>query len=54
MRLSKRKLWLGILIILILGLMIPQRFENPVENADNKSYHSKSFWFYPLGKVRGA
>lgn len=48
---SKKRLFgLGFLIVLIGGLIIPQEFENPVDQADNNSYNAKSFWFYPWGK----
>jgi peptidoglycan LD-endopeptidase LytH len=48
---SKKKLiGLGLSIVLALGLIIPQDFENPVDNADKNSYNAKSFWFYPWGK----
>lgn len=36
--------------MLLIGLLIPQHFQNPVENADKNSYHPKSFWYYPWGK----
>jgi murein DD-endopeptidase MepM/ murein hydrolase activator NlpD len=35
-------------LILLVGL--PQHFNNPVENADERSYNTKSFWYYPWGK----
>lgn len=38
------------MIVLFVGLIIPQSFENPVDKADRNSYNSKSFWFYPWGK----
>ncbi|MGC3946411.1 MAG: M23 family metallopeptidase [Chryseolinea sp.] len=48
---SKTKiLGLAILIVLFVGLIFPQNFENPVEKADRNSYNSKSFWYYPWGK----
>lgn len=48
---SKKKIFgLGFLIVLVVGLIIPQSFENPVDKADKNSYNSKSFWFYPWGK----
>jgi peptidoglycan LD-endopeptidase LytH len=48
---SKKKLFgLGFLIMLIVGFIVPQNFRNPVDKADNKSYNSKSYWFYPWGK----
>ena len=48
---KKGKLFaLGILLILTLGFILPQELTNPVENADEKSYNAKSFWYYPWGK----
>jgi len=42
---------LGFLILLILlGLLIPQKFRMPVAGATKKSYSQKSFWAYPWGK----
>ncbi len=50
-RISRKNLFgLGLLIVLITGLVVPQRFNNPVDKADKNSYNSKSFWFYPWGK----
>jgi peptidoglycan LD-endopeptidase LytH len=49
--LSKKKMvGLGLLVILVIGLILPQNFEVPVDKADKNSYSSKSFWFYPWGK----
>ncbi len=48
---SKKKIFgRGLLIVLVVGLIIPQNFDNPVNKADKRSYNSKSFWFYPWGK----
>ncbi len=47
---NKRKFGLGLFMVLVVGLIIPQSFENPVDKADKNSYNSKSFWFYPWGK----
>jgi murein DD-endopeptidase MepM/ murein hydrolase activator NlpD len=46
----RKKILLGILLILFVGFVLPQRFSMPVEGANHKSYHPKSFWFYPWGK----
>lgn len=48
--LRKKLIGLGFLIALVSGLIIPQNFDNPVDNADKNSYNSKSYWFYPWGK----
>jgi peptidoglycan LD-endopeptidase LytH len=48
---SKRKIvGSGLLFLILIGLLFPQNFTNPVLGADNKSYNSKSFWFYPWGE----
>lgn len=47
---KRKKIGLGLLVVLLIGLFIPQDFENPVDKADKNSYNSKSFWFYPWGK----
>lgn len=51
MRMSKRKIsFIVFAIIIIIGLLIPQPFTNPVEKADKRSYNSESFWYYPWGR----
>jgi peptidoglycan LD-endopeptidase LytH len=48
---SKSKIVIvGLFIIISIGLIIPQQFVNPVIGADQLSYNSKSFWFYPWGR----
>lgn len=48
---SKRKKAASVfLALIVIGLMIPQPFENPVDKADKNSFNPKSFWFYPWGK----
>ncbi len=43
--------WLAFLIFLVLlGLLLPQKFRMPVEGATKKSYSQKSFWAYPWGR----
>jgi peptidoglycan LD-endopeptidase LytH len=37
-------------IIIIVGLLIPQRLSMPVVGATKSSYNQKSFWYYPWGK----
>ena len=46
----RKKIAFFILLVLIVGLLIPQEFSMPVEGATKSSYHPKSFWFYPWGK----
>ncbi len=38
------------MIIVLIGLFIPQNFSIPVEGASKNSYAQNSFWFYPWGK----
>jgi peptidoglycan LD-endopeptidase LytH len=45
-----KKLTVLLLFALAVGMLIPQKFENPVENAGKNSYHPKSFWYYPWGR----
>jgi peptidoglycan LD-endopeptidase LytH len=43
--------WLAFLLFLILiGLLMPQKFRMPVEGATRNSYSQKSFWAYPWGR----
>ena len=43
--------WLALLIFLILlGLLLPQKFRMPVEGATRQSYSQQSFWAYPWGR----
>lgn len=46
----KKKIGLSILTIIIVGLIIPQKFYMPVDGATKTSYNEKSFWYYPWGK----
>lgn len=45
-----KKVFIGFLAIIILGLCLPQDLKMPVRGADKSSYNKKSFWFYPWGK----
>lgn len=46
----RKKIFLVILLITIIGLLLPQRFRMPVENASKADYNPKTFWYYPWGK----
>lgn len=46
----RRKIGLLILAVIIVGLLLPQKFSMPVEGATKSSYNQKSFWYYPWGK----
>lgn len=46
----KKKIILFISAIILLGLILPQKFSMPVDGATKTSYNAKSFWYYPWGK----
>ena len=46
----KRKLLIAFISILALGLILPARGAIPVENATQKDWHARSFWYAPWGK----
>ena len=46
----KRKLGISILILVVIGLLIPNRMIIPVRNATSKSWNAQTFWYYPWGK----
>lgn len=45
-------IWLvaSFLLLLIIGLLIPQAFVMPVKGATKGDYNQESFWYYPWGK----
>ncbi|MDP4686558.1 MAG: M23 family metallopeptidase [Salibacteraceae bacterium] len=45
-----KKLWRFLAIVFLIGLLIPQSFEMPVENASKADFNKDSFWYYPWGK----
>ncbi len=45
-----KKLCIGLLSVIVIGLLIPQHLKMPVKGATKADYNSKSFWFYPWGK----
>lgn len=45
-----KKVLLGLLGILCIGLLIPQDLKMPVKGASASDYNSKSFWYYPWGE----
>jgi murein DD-endopeptidase MepM/ murein hydrolase activator NlpD len=45
-----KKILLAFLLIIVIGLLLPQSFSMPVENATNKDFNHKSYWAYPWGK----
>lgn len=46
----KKKIIVGILLVIFVGLILPQRFSMPVEGATRSDYNAASFWYYPWGK----
>lgn len=51
MQLKKRyKLFIGFISIVLIGCLLPQQFQMPVEGATESDYDQDSFWFYPWGK----
>lgn len=47
---KRKKIAIGILVIIVIGLLIPQNLTMPVKGAQQSDYNAKSFWFYPWGK----
>ncbi len=47
---KRKKILISLFAILIIGFLIPQNLEMPVENATKFDYNPKSFWAYPWGK----
>lgn len=39
----------GLILVLLGGYMLPERFTLPVEDMNNKSFNHRSFWYYPWG-----
>lgn len=39
-----------LVLIIIIGYCLPQRFAMPVKGASKSSYDQRSFWYYPWGK----
>ena len=46
----RKKFLLGITGVLLIGLLLPQDVLMPVEGANTRSYHPRSFWYHPWGK----
>ena len=44
------RLILGVLIIWLTGMLLPQRVIMPVEGAGSADYHPQSFWYHPWGR----
>jgi len=46
---NRYKIVLAGLLIIFIGLSLPQRFSMPVEGATKSDYNKDTFWFYPWG-----
>lgn len=44
-----RKIIAALLVVLLVGLLLPQHLEMPVAGATRSSYHARSFWYHPWG-----
>jgi len=49
------KRWIGrllgaLLVLLVIGLLLPEDIQMPVSGANNGDFNANSFWFYPWGK----
>lgn len=45
-----KKIFLAVLLVVVSGLLVPQRFVMPVAGATKADYNDKSFWYFPWGK----
>jgi murein DD-endopeptidase MepM/ murein hydrolase activator NlpD len=41
------RIFLGLLLVVVLGLLIPQNLKMPVQGANNHSYNPNTFWYEP-------
>ena len=44
-----KRILLTLLLILLVGLLLPESFSMPVKGAGKTSYNQQSFWAYPWG-----
>jgi len=44
---NKKRIFLGLILLCLVGLLIPQKLKMPVVGATSDSYHAQSFWAYP-------
>lgn len=44
-----KKLLVGVLVLFVMGLLVPQNLEMPVEGATQADFNPRSFWAYPWG-----
>jgi len=50
MRRRLRNLLVTLVVVMVLGLLIPEHWQLPVQGADRRSYDQRSYWYYPWGK----
>lgn len=46
----RKKSGLALLVLLLIGLILPEKLVIPVTGATKNDYHPESFWYYPWGK----
>ena len=47
---NKKRILLGLVLLCLVGLLIPQQLTMPVVGVGKGSYNAQSFWAYPWGK----
>lgn len=40
----------GLLVLILLGLLLPEDIKMPVDGANKGDFNQESFWYYPWGK----
>lgn len=45
----RKKLFIGLISIIIIGFLIPQNLKMPVFGADSNSYNHETFWYEGWG-----
>lgn len=46
----KRKIILGLISLLVIGILIPESFSIPVKDASKSDFNQNSYWYHPWGK----
>ena len=47
---NKKRIFLGLVLLCLVGLLIPQKLTMPVVGVGKGSYNAQSFWAFPWGK----
>jgi len=50
MKRAVKRISLVLALVLLNGMILPQRYRMPVHGADLRSYDARSFWYHPWGK----